>query len=125
MISVLASIFGVLGIVVGGYFALFGTRDTNRVTNLDKAAGWWEKAVANLEERIVSLENKSEKQGEELTVMREAYSSLRDGVKDTIRLLQENIEHETSEKAPPPPNSMAEMLKILQDAIRGTPRDTR
>lgn len=112
------------GILIGGIVTVIGSVLTyiaavgkSKGDNLDRAASYWEKAVDRLDKRAHDLEERMESLEESNRSLVDENRRFRHAIREVIRWLTANLEHEKAGKGPPLPYPLEKLLGRLLEVI--------
>lgn len=112
------------GILIGGAVTVIGSFLTylaavgrSRGDSLDRAASYWEKAVGRLESQTKDLEERMEALEESNQGLVDENRRFRHAIREVIRWLTANLEHEKAGKGPPLPYPFERLLGRLLEVI--------
>lgn len=112
------------GIIIGGAVTVIGSILTyvaaigkSKGDNLDRAVSWWEKAVTRLEARAQDLEERVESLEKSNQNLADENRRFRHAIREVIRWLTANLEHEKAGKGPPLPYPFEKLLGRLLEVI--------
>lgn len=113
-----------LGILIGGVVTVIGSVLTyiaaigkSKGDNLDRAVSWWEKAVTRLDQQAKDLEERMEALEESNRGLVDENRRFRHAIREVIRWLTANLEHEKAGKGPPLPYPFEKLLGRLLEVI--------
>ena len=94
-----------------------GTAGKTRSDSLDRAASYWEKAVADLKTEVADQRMRLEAVEQSNHTLQEENRRIRDALTQVMHWLARNLEHEKSGSGPPPPFSYSMILRYIREAL--------
>ena len=94
-----------------------GTTKQTRSDSLDRAASYWEKAVADLRAEVDDQRTRLEAVERTNHALQEENRRFRDALTQVMHWLARNLEHEKSGHGPPPPHSVGMILRYVREAL--------
>ena len=94
-----------------------GTTGKTRSDSLDRAASYWEKAVAGPKTEVADQRVRLEAVEQSNHTLQEENRRIRDALTQGMHWLARNLEHEKTGQGPPPPFSYSMILRYVREAL--------